>query len=111
MSPLVLGEILEVFVNILIADDTYPVQDCENLTLAIQMQLFEKQKILKEKMLLIANVFPKLQTVKNLAKALSKKHCFRQLLDSEHVKESQILVKYSWERFNHVFSSFSGILI
>ena len=39
MSPLVLGEMLVVFVNTLIADGKYPVQDCENLQLPIQMQL------------------------------------------------------------------------
>ena len=44
MSPLVLGEILEVFVNMLIADDKYPVQDCQNLPLPIQMQLYQKYK-------------------------------------------------------------------
>ena len=43
MSPLVLGEVLEVFANTFIADDKYPVQDCEILPLAIQMQLFEKK--------------------------------------------------------------------
>ena len=48
MSPLVLGEILEVFLNILIVDDKYPVQDCENLQLPIQMQLFQKQKTFSE---------------------------------------------------------------
>ena len=42
MSPLVLGKILEGFVNILIADNKYPVQDCENLPLPIKMQLCEK---------------------------------------------------------------------
>ena len=36
---LVIFEILEVFVNTLTADDEYPVQDCENLALSIQMQL------------------------------------------------------------------------
>ena len=44
MSPLVLGEILRVFVNRLTADDKYRVQDCENLPLPIQMQLSEKRK-------------------------------------------------------------------
>ena len=80
MSPLVLGEILEVFVDTLTAYGKYPVQDCENLPLPIQMQLSEKPKsfseflfnfwildqilnIWKEKMIVIANVFPKLQTV------------------------------------------------
>ena len=120
MSPLVLGEVLGLFVNILTDDNKYPVEDCENLPLSIQMQLSEIQKnfsdfflhfwnlhqmlnILKEKMILIANVFPKLHTVKNVARGLSKKHRFRERFDSEHVKESQILAKYSWERFNDVF--------
>ena len=44
MSPLVLGEMLVVFVNTLIADGKYPVQDCENLQLPIQMQLSQKRK-------------------------------------------------------------------
>ena len=39
MSPLVLGEILGVFVNTLTADGKYPVQGCENLQHPIEMQL------------------------------------------------------------------------
>ena len=39
MSPLVLGEVLGVFVNTLTADGNYPVQDSENLQVLIQMQL------------------------------------------------------------------------
>ena len=46
MSPLVLCEILGVFFNTLLADGKYPVQDCENLQLPIQMQLSEKRKTL-----------------------------------------------------------------
>ena len=42
MVPLVLGEILGVFVNTLTADEKYRVQDCENLPLPIQMQLSKK---------------------------------------------------------------------
>ena len=38
MSPLVLGEVLEVFGNTLTADGKYPVQYCKNLQLPIQMQ-------------------------------------------------------------------------
>ena len=37
MSPLALGEILGVFANTLTAYGNYPVQDCENLQLPIQM--------------------------------------------------------------------------
>ena len=45
MSPLVLGEVLVVFVNTLTADSKYPVKDCENLFLPIQMQLTEKKDL------------------------------------------------------------------
>ena len=44
MFPLVLGEILLVFVNTLTADGVYPVQDCENMKLPIQMQLSQKRR-------------------------------------------------------------------
>ena len=83
MSLLVLDEIFGLFVNILTAHNKYRVEDCENLQLTIQMQLPGKEKtfcnfllhfwnayqilnILKEKMIVIANVFQKLQT-ENLA--------------------------------------------
>ena len=45
MSPLVLGEILGLFVNILTADENYHIEDCENLQLSIQIHLSEKRKI------------------------------------------------------------------
>ena len=48
MSPLALGEVLGVFVNILTADDNYPFQDCQNLQLPIQMQLSEKWNTFSE---------------------------------------------------------------
>ena len=75
MSPLVLGEILGVFVDKLTADGKYPIEDCENLQLPIQMHISEKGKIflgflfhfmnlhqnlniLKKRMIVPANVFP-----------------------------------------------------
>ena len=39
--------------------------------------------------------FRKLQTVKDLVRPLSKKHRFRTPVESEHVKGSQTLGKYS----------------
>ena len=42
MSPLVLREILEVFLNTLTANCNYPAQDCANLQLPIQIELSEK---------------------------------------------------------------------
>ena len=44
ISPLLLYEILPVLVNTLTAYDNYPVQDCQNLPLPIQMQLSKKRK-------------------------------------------------------------------
>ena len=67
--------------------------------------------ILKENMFVIANVLAKLETVKNLVRALSKKCCFRTRFDNQHVKVSEILGKSWWENFYHVFSSFSGKVI
>ena len=62
-------------------------------------------------MIVIANVFPKLQTMKNLARTLPKKCCFLARFESQPVKASQILAKSTWERFYHVLSSFPGKLI
>ena len=73
--------------------------------------LIQILNILKEKMKVTANVFPKIQTVKNLVGALSKTRRFRTCFDSEHVKASQMLAKSPWEHFCHVFSSFLGKLI
>ena len=48
ISPLVLAEILEGFVNELTAYGKYPVQGFENLQLPIQMQLSQKWKTFSE---------------------------------------------------------------
>ena len=44
ISPLIIGEILGLFVNTLTAEDKYPVEDWDNLQLPIQMQLSENSK-------------------------------------------------------------------
>ena len=44
MSPLVLGKILEVFVNTLTAEAKYSIEDLENLQLPIQIQLYDNWK-------------------------------------------------------------------
>ena len=46
-------------------------------------------------MIVRANVFPNLQTVKDLVRPLTKKRRFRTHFDSQHVKESQTLEKSS----------------
>ena len=47
--------------------------------------------ILKEKMIVIANVFPKLQTVKRSVRKLSQEHRFRTGFGSQYAKDSQML--------------------
>ena len=58
--------------------------------------------IFKQKIMVVANVFPKLKTGKNLLGPFSKKRRFRTRFDSQHVKASQILAKSPWKRFYHV---------
>ena len=48
-------------------------------------------KISKKIMIVIANVFPKLQTVKDLVRPLSTKHHFRTLFDSNMLRDSKHL--------------------
>ena len=59
-------------------------------------------------MIVIANVFPKLETVKDLVRPLSKKPCLRTPFDSQHVKAPQTLLKSAWEHFYHLFHYFEG---
>ena len=123
MFPLVLDEISEVSVNTLTADGKYFVHDFENLPLKIQMHYRKNKKlflyflfhfwnlhkilnVFKKRVIAIANVFPKSQTLKNFVRSPSKKCCFRTGFESQHVKASQILAKSQWECFYHGFSSF-----
>ena len=114
--------------NALTADGKYPFHYCQNLQLPIQMQLSEKRKTFsqffvwflestsnfkhfRKKMMVIANMFPKLQTVKNFITPLCKKCRFSTRLDNRHVKVSRILAESTLKRFYQVFSSFWGKLI
>ena len=55
--------------------------------------LHEILKIFLKKIIVIANVFPKLQTFKDLVRPLSKKRCLRTSFENQHPKGSQALVK------------------
>ena len=68
--------------------------------------LYEILNIFEKRMIVIATLFRKLQTIRDLVRPLSKKHRFRTPLDSQHVKGFQTLVKSPWEHFQHVFPSF-----
>ena len=60
-------------------------------------------------MILIANVFPKLQTVKTLVRPLYKKGRFRTRFDIQHVKASEILAKAHESAFIMFFHYYQGI--
>ena len=62
-------------------------------------------------MIVIFNIFSKLEVLKVLVELLSKKLCFRASFDSQHVKGSQALVESAWQDFYHIFLSLWGELI
>ena len=85
----------------------------EKLFLNFLCYLFNLHQILKfleKKLMVLANMFPKLQTVKNFVTPLCKKHRFGTRLDSRNVKVAKLLAKSLWESFYHVFSSIWGTL-
>ena len=102
--------ILGVFRNTLTSNDKYPVRDYVNLLSPIQMQLSLKPttfsdcfvhfwnldqilNILKKKMIVIATLLRKLQTLKDLDRPLSKNYRFGTPVESQHVKGPQTYIK------------------
>ena len=97
ISPIILGEILGMFLDTLSDDGKYPIEDWENFPLPIQRQLPQNLKIFSQffvgflestKIMFIANVFPKLQTVKNFLRPLCKKRLFGTRFHTQHDKVS-----------------------
>ena len=68
-------------------------------------------KICKKNKIVIANVFPKLATVKGSVTPLTIQRPLKTSFDSQHVQPFQTLVKSSWEHFYHIFSSLWGEVI
>ena len=62
--------------------------------------------ILRKNMMVIANIFPKVQTVQNFVRSFCKKSRFLTRFHCQHVKVSQSLAKSPWEHVYPVFSSF-----
>ena len=59
--------------------------------------------IFKEKMTLIAEVFPKLQTPKNMVTSMSKKSRFKGSFGKQHGKRAQTLLKFAWQYLYHIY--------
>ena len=61
--------------------------------------------ILKEKKIVIGNVFPKLGTVQGSVTSVTIQRRLKTSFDSQHDKRFQKLVKSAWEHSYHIFSS------
>ena len=61
--------------------------------------------IFKKKMTLIAEVFPKLQSLKNKVRAMSIKTRFKGSFKKQHGKCVQTLLKFAWQNLYHIYWS------
>ena len=59
--------------------------------------------IFKKKMTLIAKVFPKLGTPKNMVTSMSKKSRFKGSFAKQHGKRAQTLLKFAWQNLYHIY--------
>ena len=58
-----------------------------------------------KKMILIAQVFPKLETPKNMVTLVSKKSSFKGSFGKQHGKRAQTLLKFAWQHLYHIYWS------
>ena len=103
------------FVLVRISSNELKCKDLGNKKLFIKFllhcwNLHSILNILKKNMTLIANVFRKLRTARDVVRQMSKKALFRTIFDSQDVKGTQAPVKSAWQHFYHIFSSLWGIL-
>ena len=61
--------------------------------------------IFKKNMTVIAEVFPKLRTRKNLVRSMSKKSRFKGSFGKQHGKRAQTLLKFAWQHLYHIYWS------
>ena len=115
-------KISRLFPNTLSADVKYSLLNRDNLKQPIQMQLSRKKKtfcdfflaFLKsslnfehflKKLTLIADVFPKLRTQKNLVRSMPKKSRFKGSFKKQHGKCAQTLLKCEGQLLCHIYWS------
>ena len=113
-------KILRLFSNALIVDGKYSLVNTDNLKQPLHMQLDQKPKTFAEfffaflkstsnfehfrkKGNLIANVFPKLRTPKNMVTSMSKKSRFRGSLERQHGNRAQTFLKFAWQHLCHIY--------
>ena len=101
------------------ADDKYSLLNRDNLTQPIRMITYQKQKAFSQffpafskftlnfenfqkKMTLIADLFPKLCTPKNVVRYMSKKSRFKGPFDRQHGKRVQTLLRSERQHRYHI---------
>ena len=107
------------FVNTLTADDKYSLLNRDNLTQPIRTPLSQKYKAFSQfflafskctlnfehfqtKMTLVAYLFPKLRTPKNVVRYMSKKSRFKVPFDRQHGKRVQTLLRSEPQHRYHI---------
>ena len=117
MSFFVICEIVGLFVETLTANDKYSLCNSKNLfkcnylrsklfflKFLLDFWIFDQVlNILKKKVTLRTYVFSKLQSVKDVARQMSKKAHTITPFNCQHVKGSKILLKTSKQHFYHIF--------
>ena len=56
-------------------------------------------------MTLVADVFPKLATQKNLVRSMPKKWSFKGFFGKQHGKRAKTLLKFAWQHLCHIYWS------
>ena len=54
-------------------------------------------------MTLIADVFPKLQTQKNLVRSMRKKSSFKGSFGKQHGKQAEALLRFAWQNLYQIY--------
>ena len=102
------------------ADGKYSLFERNNLTQRIPIELSLKKKTFsrfypsflksslnlehfQKKMTLIADVFPKLRTPKNMVKSMPKKSRFKGSVEKQHGKCAQTLLKFERQLLYHIY--------
>ena len=57
----------------------------------------------QEKMTLIANLFPKFRTSKNMVRFITKEYRFRVPLEEQHGKLAETLSKFEQQLLSHIY--------
>ena len=118
-SLLLTCQILGLLVNILSADEKYPVLSRDNLTIPIQTQLSQKQKTFSQffaaflkfrlnfeyfetKYAPLTSCVSQITASENVVRKMSKKSFFRGPFDKQHGKRSQALFKSVSQHLYHI---------